>query len=249
MTKIPDTHLKMCQINLGDEIGVKQSVYGAPNIKKNLKIIVTLPGAKIIGKTIQSSVILGVESYGMYCALPEICCCDKSFDDDKIYELSGHNLHFSNFSFRIFNGINVQKSQDELKKYLIVIGIKPINNIVDIGNYVMLLTGQSVNIYDSNKLPKQELIAIEGYGKFLELNQKEYELSQIDIVITSNEKIVCLAGIISKEISKYGQNTKNVMTEIAIFDRFSIHHSSVALNLNTESSINFVHGVNNQSKE
>jgi len=74
-------------------------------------------------------------------------------------------------------------------------GIKPINNIVDIGNYVMLLTGQPVNIYDLDKLPKQELIVQEGYGIFLTLNQK-------DIVITSNEKIVCYAGIIGSEISK-----------------------------------------------
>jgi len=87
-TKIPDTHLNMCQINLGDEIGVKQIVCGAPKVKKDLKVIVALPGAKIIGKTIQSSIIRGVESYGMCCALLEICCWDKSFDDDKIYELS-----------------------------------------------------------------------------------------------------------------------------------------------------------------
>jgi len=51
-------------------------------------------------------------------------------------------------------------------------GIKSINNIVDIGNYVMLLTGQSVNIYDLDKLPKQELIVQEGYGIFLELIKK-----------------------------------------------------------------------------
>jgi len=87
-TKIPDTHLNMCQINLDDKIGVKQIICGAPSVKKDLKVIVALPGAKIIGKTIQSSIIRSAESYGMCCALSEICFCDKSFDDDKIYELS-----------------------------------------------------------------------------------------------------------------------------------------------------------------
>lgn len=317
-TKIPDTHLNVCQINLGDEIGVKQIVCGAPNVRKDLKVIVALPGAKIIGKTIQSSVIRGTESYGMCCALSEICCCDKTFDDDKIYELSNqfkvgekniiqllgfddiildikllanrpdllsiynlalelsvlfnckfkplvidksfvetksnfkilnHNVHCSNFIIRIFNSINVQESPDELKKYLIAMGIKPINNIVDIGNYVMLLTGQPVNVYDLDKLPKSELIVQEGNGKFLALNQKEYELNSKDIVVNSGEKTVCLAGIIGSEMTKCDQKTKNVVIEIANFDSASIRHSSVALNLNTESSIRFVHGVNNQLKE
>lgn len=315
---VPGTHLNVCQINLGDEIGVKQIICGAANVRDNLKVIVALPGAKIINKTIQSSVIRNLESYGMCCGLSEICSV-KIDDEDKIYELddkyqigekniikllgfddtildvkllanradllSVYNLaiEFSSlfnrqlkplvineyqgdknvdfkilnkstkcsfFCVRVFKKIIVNESPDNLKKYLISMGVKPINNVVDICNYVMLLTGQPLHVYDYDKLPKKELIVEENYETdFVALNQKKYQIKKEDLVVTSGDNIMCLAGIIGGLNSACDQKTTNIVIEAGIFDNTKIRHSTIRLNLNNESSNRFIHGVGKQQKK
>jgi phenylalanyl-tRNA synthetase beta chain len=76
--------------------------------------------------------------------------------------------------------------------------IRSINNIVDIGNYVMLLTGEPLNMYDLDKLPKKSLIVRDDLeGNFLAMDQKSYSLEKGDLVVTSEGKPMCLAGIMT----------------------------------------------------
>lgn len=316
---IPETHLNICQIDLGNEIGIKQIVCGASNVRNNLKVIVALPGAKISNnKIIKSSTIHNFESYGMCCGLSEICHT-KIDDEGKIYELNDEfqvgekniikllgfddtildvklfanradllsiynlaiefsglfncqlkplvikeyhgdkNIDFkilnksskcSFFCVRVFKKVIVSESPDNLKKYLISMGIKPVNNVVDICNYVMLLIGQPLHVYDYDKLPKKELIIEENYESvFLALNQREYQIKKEDIVITSNGNIMCLAGIIGGLNSACTQKTENIVIEAAVFDNAKIRHSAIRLNLKNESSNRFIHGVNKQQKQ
>lgn len=90
------------------------------------------------------------------------------------------------FSARVIRNIKVEASPKWLQQALQSMGVRTINNIVDIGNYVMLLTGQPLHMYDLDKLPKPELIIKDDYvGSFIALDEKEYTVQKGDIAITS----------------------------------------------------------------
>ena len=157
------------------------------------------------------------------------------------------NSKCSLFSTRIIKNIFFKETPIEIKKILTSSGIKTINNIVDYSNYVMILTGCPIHIYDYDKLPKKEISIEENCKKqeFIALNNKKYILNEKDIVATSNGKIICLSGIIGSLETSITSETKNIVIEIGNFDCFSIRRTSIKLNLLTESSKRFIQGINN----
>ena len=83
-----------------------------------------------------------------------------------------------------------------MSELLMAMGVRSINNIVDIGNYVMLMTGQPLHMYDADKLAKAELYAQDDYeGDFVALDEKTYKIIKGDIVICCNNKPMCLGGV------------------------------------------------------
>ena len=151
----------------------------------------------------------------------------------------------SNISTCFIKKIKICDSINEIKKYLIVMGIKPINNIVDICNYVMLLIGQPLHVYDFDKLPKKELIIDDNYeGEFLALNNKKYNIIKNDLVVVSDNKIITLGGIIGGDNTKCDLNTKNIIIEIAKYNNVNIRHTAFRLNLINESSKRFIKDIN-----
>ena len=155
------------------------------------------------------------------------------------------------FSGKEIREITVRESPLWMQKYLMAMGIRSINNIVDIGNYVMLLTGQPLHMYDVDKLPKPELIARSDYeGDFVALDEKTYQVKNGDIVITSNKLPMCLGGVMGSLECAVDENTKNIYIEAASFDGATIRHTSNRLGLASESSTRFVKGTNHfQSEE
>ncbi len=149
------------------------------------------------------------------------------------------------FSARVVKGIVTKESPKWMKEALRSSGIRSINNIVDIGNYVMLLTGQPLHMYDLDKLEKQELIVRDDIeGDFIALDEKTYKLQKGDICITSNGKVMCLGGVMGSLACAVDENTKNVVIEAANFDYASIRRTSIRLNLSSDSSQRFVKGIN-----
>lgn len=149
------------------------------------------------------------------------------------------------FSARVVKGIVTKESPKWMKEALRSFGIRSINNIVDIGNYVMLLTGQPLHMYDLDKLEKQELIVRDDIeGDFVALDEKTYKLQKGDICITSNGKVMCLGGVMGSLTCAVDENTKNVVIEAANFDYASIRRTSIRLNLSSDSSQRFVKGIN-----
>lgn len=149
------------------------------------------------------------------------------------------------FSARVVKGIVTKESPKWLKEALRSSGIRSINNIVDIGNYVMLLTGQPLHMYDLNKLEKQELVVRDDIeGDFIALDEKTYKLQKGDICITSNGKVMCLGGVMGSLACAVDENTKNIVIEAANFDYASIRRTSIRLNLSSDSSQRFVKGIN-----
>ena len=157
----------------------------------------------------------------------------------------------SQFAGREIQGIVIKESPRFIQESLVAMGIRSINNIVDIGNYVMLLTGQPLHMYDKDKLEKAELIAESNLTcDFVALDEQTYKVVDGDIVITSNGKAMCLGGVIGSLACAVDEKTKNIYIESASFDGASIRHTSNRLGLVSESSQRFVKGTNHyQSAE
>ena len=156
----------------------------------------------------------------------------------------------SQFSGKEIRNIVTKPSPKWMSEYLMAMGVRSINNIVDIGNYVMLMTGQPLHMYDADKLMKAELYAQDDYdGDFVALDEKTYKVSPGDIVICSQNKPMCLGGVMGSLACAVDENTKNIYIEAASFDGASIRHTSNRLGLASESSQRFVKGTNHFQSE
>ena len=156
----------------------------------------------------------------------------------------------SQFSGKEIKGIVTKPSPKWMSDYLMAMGVRSINNIVDIGNYVMLMTGQPLHMYDADKLAKTELFAQDDYeGDFVALDEKTYKIIKGDIVICCNNKPMCLGGVMGSLECAVDENTKNIYIEAASFDGASIRHTSNRLGLASESSSRFVKGTNHFQSE
>ena len=155
------------------------------------------------------------------------------------------------FSGKEIKGIVIKDSPLFIKQALESMGIRSINNIVDIGNYVMLLTGQPLHMYDADKLAKCSLEARSDYeGDFVALDEKTYKVLPGDIVISCNGKPMCLGGVMGSLECAVDEKSNHIIIESASFDGASIRRTSNRLGLASESSSRFVKGTNHfQSEE
>lgn len=140
--------------------------------------------------------------------------------------------------------VTVRPSPIWLQAELVRLGGKPINNIVDVTNYIMLLTAQPTHAYDYDKLRGHKLGArLASKGEEAELlNGKTYELTEDDIVIVDGEGIVGLGGIMGGGNSEVSNETKNVVLEVANFDMYTIRKSSMRHGLFTDAVTRFNKG-------
>lgn len=311
----PDSdRLHICKVNIGNQI--IQIICGAPNVRKGIKVIVSLPGAKLPGGEIRKSIIRGEESNGMLCALDELGI-DRKFlkqsdlegihelpidapvgedpikymelDDEVIdfeltsnrgdllsilgmaYELGAiydkkvKNIDLSYtegndriedalklnveteacplFLVRKVTGITIKESPDFIKNRLIASGIRPINNVVDISNYVMLETGQPLHYYDADRLGNTIGVRMaKDSEKLTTLDGQERCLSTSDIVITNGEDAIGLAGVMGGLSTEVEDDTKNIVIEAAIFDSVLIRKTSKKI-LRSEASNRFEKGL------
>lgn len=148
------------------------------------------------------------------------------------------------FLGKMIGSVKVGPSPEWLKRDLESVGMKSINNVVDISNYVMVETGQPLHFYDASKLSKLEIIVKDQQvGKIKTLDESELELELDDIVITSNNTPIGLAGIMGGDDSKIDENTKSIVIEAAQFDPTRIRHTSRRVNLLTDASLRFQKGI------
>ena len=170
---------------------------------------------------------------------------DDSTYEEKEFKVDSLTPNCKEFSVKIVKGIEVKDSPDRLKNCLRSEGIRTINNIVDLGNYIMLLTGQPIHMYDYDKLVKKELIVRSDINeKFTALDEKEYSIHEGDICVTSSGKTMCLGGIMGGLDSEVTNDTKNIVIEVANFNHASIRRTSSRLGLVSDSSQRFVKGIN-----
>jgi len=140
--------------------------------------------------------------------------------------------------------IEVKPSPLWLQIELVRLGSKPINNIVDVTNYVMLLTAQPTHAYDYDKIRGRKLgVRMASNGeKITLLNHKEYELTEDDIVIVDGDGPVGLAGIMGGGESEVDEQTKNIVLEVATFDMYAVRKSSMRHGIFTDALTRFNKG-------
>jgi phenylalanyl-tRNA synthetase beta chain len=148
------------------------------------------------------------------------------------------------FSIRVLEGITLISTPAWIKQRLITSGIRPLSFLVDIGNYIMLLTGQPLHMYDLKKLPRRELKLVDSSAQsFKALDEKTYTLIPGDITITSADEVMCLAGVMGAASCAVDEATTDIAIEAAAFDSIAIRKTSTRLNLVSDASIRFAKGL------
>ena len=146
---------------------------------------------------------------------------------------------------KMVTDVKIKESPDFIKKRLIAAGMRPINNVVDISNYVMLEYGQPLHFFDKDKLGDYILVRdAKENEEIITLDGKKRVLNEADIVITDGTKPVCIAGVMGGENTEDDINTKSILIESAIFDAVSIRNTANKLNLKSEASIRYGKGLN-----
>lgn len=151
-------------------------------------------------------------------------------DTDKCYK----------YNARYLANVTIKESPQWMKARLIASGIRPINNVVDITNFVLLEMGQPLHAFDADNLGNTIVVRQANDGEKLRtLDDIERELNSDDIVITNGSEAVCVAGVMGGLTTEVEATTKNVILEAAYFDPLSIRKTSSKLGLKSESSTRF----------
>ena len=141
-------------------------------------------------------------------------------------------------------GVTIKESPDWLKKSLSTIGIRPINNVVDVTNFVLHEMGQALHAFDADKIKGNKVIvknATEGQ-KFTTLDGVERTLAAADLMICNAEEPMCIAGVFGGQDSGITEKTTNVFLESAYFDPVSIRKTARRHQLSTDASFRYERG-------
>ena len=184
--------------------------------------------------------------YGKEVHFPEknLAESDKAASD--VIQVAIESDKVLTYKARVVENVTVQPSPQWLQNRLMNAGIRPINNIVDITNFVLILFGQPMHAFDLDKFEGQKIVARQAREgeKLVTLDAVERELTEEDIVITVADKPVALGGVMGGQDTEIDSSSKNVVLEAAVFDGKSIRKTSGRLNLRSESSARFEKGIN-----
>jgi phenylalanyl-tRNA synthetase beta chain len=146
---------------------------------------------------------------------------------------------------KVVSNVEIKESPDWLKKRLKSIGLRPINNVVDVTNFVLHEVGQPLHAFDLDNLGGGKII-VRNAGKdtkFTTLDSKERKLQSNDLMICDVNKSVAIAGVMGGENSEVTSSTKNLLIESAYFNPSSIRKTSKNLGLSTDASYRFERGT------
>ena len=160
-----------------------------------------------------------------------------------IFKVKVNTENCSIFLAKKVKNVVIKESPDFIKSRLIASGIRPINNVVDISNYVMLETGQPLHFYDADCLKDcLEVRMANEREKLTTLDGIERDLKTEDIVISDGEKAIGLAGVMGGLETEITDKSKNIIIESAIFDSVKVRRTSNAI-LRSEASNRFEKGL------
>lgn len=162
-------------------------------------------------------------------------------DSEKCYSYFGAKIR----------GVKVGPSPEWLSKRLLSIGVNPINNVVDVTNYVMMALGQPMHAFDASAVIDNKIVvrsANQGES-ILTLDNQNVQLLPEMLVIADSEKPLAIAGVIGGLDSGVVEQTSDIILESAVFDRKNIRKTSKDLKITTEASYRFERAVDQQTTE
>ncbi|MET3643733.1 phenylalanine--tRNA ligase subunit beta [Streptococcus gallinaceus] len=150
------------------------------------------------------------------------------------------------YQARVVENVTIAPSPQWLQNLLMNSGIRPINNVVDVTNYILLYFGQPMHAFDLDKFEDKKIVARQAKSAetLVTLDEVERELTEEDIVITVADKPVALGGVMGGASTEIDATSTNVVLEAALFNGKSIRKTSGRLNLRSESSSRFEKGIN-----
>jgi len=146
---------------------------------------------------------------------------------------------------KVVSNVEIKESPEWMKKRLKSIGLRPINNVVDVTNYVLHEVGQPLHAFDLDNLAHKKIVvrrAEEG-EKFVTLDSKERKMKSSDLMICDAERSVAIAGVMGGENSEVTATTKNILVESAYFNPSSVRKTAKNLALSTDASYRFERGT------
>ncbi|MCD6417223.1 phenylalanine--tRNA ligase subunit beta [bacterium] len=175
---------------------------------------------------------------------PEIPAPQSNVDGDGGIVVKIQTPKCPRYAGRLIEKVSIKPSPLWLAGRLAALGTRPINNIVDITNYVMLLTGQPIHAFDEAKLGREIVVRQANAGeKMFTLDDVERTFSTDVMLIATPEEPVAVAGIMGGRNSEVDENTKDIVVEVAHFDPATVRKGSKLLQLTTESSTRFEKGT------
>jgi len=145
---------------------------------------------------------------------------------------------------RYFKNVSNSKSPDWLQKKLLSLGLRPINALVDITNFITLDLGRPLHVFDADKVEKQlDMRLANSNEKILALDNKEYSLDGNTTVIADSKNTLAIAGIIGGDFSGCTDDTKNVFLEVALFNPNSVAKTGRSLGINSDARYRFERGL------
>ena len=173
-------------------------------------------------------------------------------DTKEIENKSSLNININSencrrYSASIVKNVKIEESDRKIQNYLLNSGIRPVNNIVDLTNFLMLELGQPLHAFDLDKLEGNISIrnAFEG-EKVVTLDDVERTLSSEDMLICDDVKPIAIAGVMGLKNSEIDENTKNIFIESAYFTKKAIKSTSKRLGLKSEASIRYEKGLTSE---
>lgn len=145
---------------------------------------------------------------------------------------------------KVVKNVTVKESPDWLKSRLIAVGLRPINNLVDITNFILFEMGQPLHAFDLDKLAGKKIIVknVAKGTEFTTLDSKKRVLPENALMICDEEKAVAVAGVMGGENSEITETTKNVLIEAAYFNPVSVRKTAKSLQISSDSSYRFERG-------
>lgn len=168
---------------------------------------------------------------------------DRVREDSSVVQLEASEGCFF-YTARVVRGLRVGPSPGWLRQKLEAAGLRSINNVVDVTNYVLLELGQPLHAFDLANIRRGVIIRMAHSGeRLLALDEKEYELNPDDLVIADHERALAIAGVMGGEQSGVTATTVDMLLEAAYFNPDFIRRTSRRLGLFSESSARFERGV------
>ena len=172
--------------------------------------------------------------------MPEVSYKESNETIDNLINLKVDTNNVYMYNLMIAKDVKIKESPEFIKKRLEVAGVRSINNVVDISNYVMLEYGQPLHFFDKDVVGNNIVVRMAKDGeKIVTLDKEERDLTNEDIVITDGDNVLCVAGVMGGLDSGINEDTKNILIESALFNPYNIRYTSLRLALRSEASLRF----------